>query len=294
MSMTSLSYALVTPARNEAENIRRLAASIDAQTVRPQVWIVVDNGSDDGTAAIAEELAASRPWLRVLETEGEPVATRGGPVAKAFMESLPLLDPPVDVVVKLDADVSFEPTYFEELLARFAADPELGIASGTCFELEGGEWKPQHVTGDRVRGATRAYRLDCLQDVLPLENLPGWDGIDEVKAIARGWRTTSFRDLGFLHHRKLASRDESRRQRLLAVGRANYYIGYRPSYLILRALFKARREPVALALIVGYAGAALRREPRCTDTVAREYLRGEQQLRRLPLRARERLGHGAR
>jgi hypothetical protein len=230
----------------------------------------------------------------VVRTEGETVATRGGPVARAFMQSLSLLDASVDVVVKLDADVSFESTYFEELLAHFAAEPRLGIASGMCFELEDGEWRPQHVTGDRVRGATRAYRRACLQDVLPLENMPGWDGIDEVKAIARGWTTTSFRDIGFLHHRKLASRDASPSRHLLAIGRANYYIGYRPTYLILRALYKARRQPAALALIVGYVGAALRREPRISDMVARDYLRGQQQLRRLPLRARERLGHRTR
>jgi poly-beta-1,6-N-acetyl-D-glucosamine synthase len=151
-------------------------------------------------------------------------------------------------------------------------------------------WRARHVTGSRVRGATRAYRRDCLNAVLPLDDVPGWDGIDELKAGARGWRTSSFAHLRFDHHRQVGHRDLSRRKRLLQVGRATYYTGYRPSYLALRAVYRARKEPMALAMIAGYAGAALRREPRLTDPLVRAQLRDTQRLRVLPVRAREALG----
>jgi biofilm PGA synthesis N-glycosyltransferase PgaC len=283
-----LTYAVITPARNEAANLPRLSAALEAQTLRPMAWIVVDNGSTDGTADVARSVGAG-----VETAAGEQVATRGGPVARAFMAGLAVLDGAADVVVKVDADVTFDPDYFECLLAEFAADPQLGIASGTCYELEEGAWRPRHVTGGRVRGATRAYRRACLDDVLPLEDRPGWDGIDELRAGSRGWRTTSFTHLRFLHHRVVGERDASRRANLFLTGRSTYYTGYRPSYLILRALFKARREPDALAMIAGYLTAAIRREPRCEDEGVRAYLRREQSLRRLPLRAREALGRRA-
>ena len=92
-------------------------------------------------------------------------------------------------MVKLDADISFANDYFERLLASFDDDPRLGIASGTCFEQRDGEWCERHVTADHVWGACRAYRAACLEQVSPLEERMGWDGIDVLKANARGWRT---------------------------------------------------------------------------------------------------------
>ncbi len=293
MTPEPLTYAVVTPARNEAENLRRLAASMADQTLRASHWLIVDNGSTDDTIEVARELAERQTWISATEVAGERVATRGGPVARAFAAGLARLPTDADVVVKVDADTSFDADFFERLLRRFAAEPRLGIAGGTCYELENGEWIPRHVTGDRVRGASRAYRRECLEDVLPLEDRPGWDGIDELKAAARGWRTQSFPDLEFRHHRALGRRDQSRWRRLFEVGRAAHYTGYRPTYLVLRSVFKARKELAALALVGGYTMAALRREPRCEDDLARAFLRRQQALRRLPVRAREALGRRA-
>jgi biofilm PGA synthesis N-glycosyltransferase PgaC len=287
------SYALVTPARNEAENLRRLAASLRAQQARPSAWVIVDNGSTDDTGAVAAELAESEPWIHTVSCPGESAPTRGGPVARAFTAGIEALPADAEVVVKLDADVSVDPDYFERLLLEFERDDRLGMAGGVCYELEDGVWTARHVTGDRVRGASRAYRWECLQDVLPLENRAGWDGIDELRAAARGWETRSLSHLRFYHHRVEATRDQSRRRRLFETGRSNWYSGYRPSYVLLRSLFKARKEPVALALFAGYLVAAILREPRCEDDSARAYLRGQQALRQLPLRAREALGRRA-
>lgn len=291
--MTVPSYAVVTPARNEAEHLRRLAGSIRAQDLQPAAWVIVDNGSTDETRAVADELAGVAGWILVVDAPGEATPTRGGPVARAFTAGIEALPHGPDIVVKVDADISVDPGYFEQLLLEFERDERLGIAGGTCYELEEGEWAARHVTGDRVRGASRAYRWACLQDVLPFENRAGWDGIDEARAAARGWRTRSFAHLRFYHHRTEAARDESRRRRLFETGRSNWYSGYRPSYVLVRSLFKARKEPAAVALFAGYLVAAIRREPRCEDRSAREFLRRQQALRRLPLRAREALGRRA-
>lgn len=285
-----LRYAVVTPARDEAHNVERLAASLAAQTRRPDQWLVVDNGSADDTPDVVLELARRHPWIRLVSAAGAAAPTRGGPVARAFMEGVAALESQPDVVVKMDADTSVDPDYFSVLLSRFAAEPDLGIAGGICLELDGGAWKPTHVTANRVRGAARAYRWDCLQAVLPLEDRPGWDGIDEMRAAAHGWRTSSIPELAFRHHRRVGERDASRWSRLFDDGRAAYWSRYRPSYLFLRSVFRSRREPASLAMIGGYVVAALRREPRCEDELATTYLREQQRLRLLPLRAREALG----
>jgi poly-beta-1,6-N-acetyl-D-glucosamine synthase len=290
--VTGLTYGLVTPVRDEADNIGRLAEAIAAQTILPTDWVIVDNGSSDDTVAIAEALTAEVPWARVIQIPGERKALRGGPIARAFQAGLDVLESPPDVVVKLDADVSFGEDYFERLLDAFAVDPALGIASGSCFEQDAeGAWQQKFSTGSSARGATRAYRWRCLLDVLPLDEQMGWDGLDATKAGIRGWRTTTLLDLPFRHHRREGERDGTRFRVWLRRGEASHYMGYRPSYLVLRALWNTRREPAALGLIAGFTLAYARRAQRCPDAAVRAQLRREQRLRALPpLRRRELLG----
>jgi glycosyltransferase involved in cell wall biosynthesis len=285
-----MNYALITPARDEAGNLERLAGCVLEQTVRPQVWIIVDNGSRDGTAEIGRGLAGGHDWIELMTTEGAAKAEPGPPVVRAFQAGLARLNGAVDVVIKLDADVSIEPGYFEELLAAFADDPALGIASGVCYEERNGEWRQTYVTEAHVRGASRAYRWSCLQDVLPLVERVGWDGIDELKANTRGWDTRTVDGLSFHHHRRVGERDEGATTRWARQGRAAHFMGYRWSYLVLRTVHHARRDLAAVAMLWGFVAAKLAREPRYYDGEVRRHLRERQRLRRLPLRMREALG----
>jgi biofilm PGA synthesis N-glycosyltransferase PgaC len=290
MSVPPGSYTVITPARDEACSLPRLARCLAGQTVPPARWIIVDNGSTDGTLAIAEELARDHGWIEVVTMPGGARPVRGGAVVRAFHAGLEALAEPADVVVNLNADISFQPDYFARLLGAFAADPLLGMASGSCHEEVNGVWRQRHVTGTTVWGAARAYRGACLEDVLPLEERMAWDGIDEMKASAAGWRTMAITDLPFRHHREEGERDGSRRRARTRQGHAAHYIGYRPWYLVLRSLHHARRDPTALAMIWGYAAAAARREPRHPDPAVRAQLHHRQSLCRIPARAREALG----
>jgi hypothetical protein len=116
---------------------------------------------------------------------------------------------------------------------------------------------------------------------MPLEERVGWDGIDELKATVLGWRTQMLPEISFYHHRRLGARDGARAARWRAQGEASYYMGYRPSYLLLRSLHHARRDPAALSMIASYAFALARRKPRYADTEVRRHLRRMQRLRSL-------------
>jgi len=283
-------YAVITPVRDERENLPRLAESLAAQVERPRTWLIVDNGSTDGTVELAASLAAEHDWIEFLTVRGATAAERGAPIVRSLHAGIEALavDAP-DFVVNLDADISMEPDYFARLLDRFETEPELGIASGSAFELQDGEWRQRHVTGSTVWGASRAFRWACLQEILPFEERVAWDGIDEFKANARGWRTVAFEDLPFKHHRREGERDGSWRARRNQ-GHAAYYVGYRPWYLVLRALFNARRDPASLGMIAGYVAAFVRREPQSRDQDARAYLRRQQSVRTLRLRSLEATG----
>jgi biofilm PGA synthesis N-glycosyltransferase PgaC len=285
-----LQYAVVTPVRNEAANLRRLAGCLAAQGAPPLRWLVVDTGSTDDTVPVARSLAAELPFLEVERAWGEVARSqRGAPIVRAFEHGVDLLDDGADVVVKLDADVSLDSDYFSRLLAAFEREPSLGIASGTAEELEGATWTVRPNTGASVWGAARAYRRECLARVRPLEQSMGWDGIDEAKAQLHGWTTRTLPDLRFRHHRAEGERDGRRWRAWAARGRASRYMGYRPWYLVLRSLHHTRREPAALAMIWGYLAALVRRERVCSDAAVRSYVRRSQSLRYLRTRRREAL-----
>ena len=283
-------YAVVTPVRNEMSNLRRVSASLAGQSVRPTCWMIVDTGSTDGTVDLARSLAGEHSWIEFLSQPADTSTKRGGPIVRAFETGATSLDGSADVIVKLDADVSFGSEYFERILDAFAADPRLGIVSGSAQELENGAWRTRHNTGASVWGAARAYRAACLADVRPLEEQMGWDGIDEVKARVRGWTTQTLVDLPFRHHRAEGARDGSAWAAWAARGRASHFMGYRPWYLVARTLHHTRTEAAALGMIWGFVAAAATRQPTCSDTDVRRRLRSEQRLRNLKARRREALG----
>ena len=277
-------YAVVTPARDEEANLRRLAGAMLAQRLPPVEWVVVDDGSGDATPEIVRELAAAHGWIHLVQREAadrdEHVADgrrRARDLDGFLLAAVPLRER-VDVIVKVDADVDFEPDFFAELVGRFAADERLGIASGTCYEREDGEWMRRTKAASTVWGATRAYRSECLADVMGLEPCMGWDGLDEISAQLRGYRTQTFDDLAFRHHRPEGGRELSSLHQGEALGRAAWYMGYRPSYLTLRALYRASREPAAIGMLWGYFGAARQRAPRCPDPRLVREVRSRQRL----------------
>jgi poly-beta-1,6-N-acetyl-D-glucosamine synthase len=282
-----LSYGILTPVLNEDGNLGRLASCLTAQTVVPTAWIIVDQGSVDATPTIVKTLGLEHPWIRLLSTDGDVLA-RGAPIVRAFHAGLADLDPAPDVVVKLDADISMEADHFHRLLQEFARDPGLGIASGIAYEEQAdGVWRQRHATGAGVWGACRAYRRECLEELLPLEEHMGWDGLDLAKAAVKGWRTQLLLDLPFRHHRSEGIRDGARLRTWAIQGEASHFMGYRLSYLLVRTLYRMLRDPSAVGLLLGYTRARARRHPQCADVEVREYVRKQQSVRRLPRRARE-------
>ena len=278
-----LRYAVATPARNEEGNLPRLAAALAAQTQPPTEWIVVDDGSTDATPEILAELAKEHPWIkRLARTETDATAINAGRRQArdldGFRRGVGALTEPYDVVIKIDADVSVEPDFGAQLMAGFEAEPELALASGTCYEDEDGTWVRRTKADTTVWGATRAYRADVVDILMGLEPFMGWDGLDEIQVQLRGLTTKTFVDLPFKHHRPEGGRELTSLHQGEALGRASYYMGYRPTYLAMRALYRARREPAALAMLWGYAAAAARRDRRCPDAAVVRTLRERQRL----------------
>jgi glycosyltransferase involved in cell wall biosynthesis len=289
---TSIStHLVVTPARNEAENLRRLGACLIEQTWRPEAWIVVDNGSTDETPDVVHQFARTHRWIRLLSIASDAKPARGRSSVRAFNAGV--LDVPKhpDLITGLDADVSFGPGYFDGLRSGFGRNPRLGMAAGLCYERSADDegWEPVHVTYPNLRGASFTCRRECLTQLLPLEERLGWEGIAVIRANVRGWETTIFPDLSYFHHRPTGARDANRFASFAEEGDCTYYMWYRPSYILLRTVYRALglRDPAAAGLAWGYARSALRRRSRQPEPGFREFVRSIQSPTNWLLRARE-------
>src|SRR4051794_11215412 len=178
------SYALISPVRDEASHIRRTLEAIVAQTHLPLEWVIVDDGSTDGTPEIVSEYAADHPWIRLVRSGLEGRRQRGSRIVDAFKRGRSELHRSPDVTVKLDGDLYLPPHYFAWVAEVFARVPAAGVVGGTGYVWDGMAWAPEKAANHNVVGYCKAYRTACLDDIGGLQSSMGWDGIDEYSARA--------------------------------------------------------------------------------------------------------------
>ena len=283
MSLRANKYLVVTPVRDEEAYLRFTIESMLSQTVHPCEWIIVNDGSTDGTAAIIDEYAAQYPWIRAVHRPNRGFRKAGGGVVEAFNEGLNVSRMETwDFIVKLDGDLTFEPTYFENCLEKFHSDPRLGIGGGVICYIEKGTKRFEFNPEFHVRGATKIYRRECWEAIGGFWPAPGWDTMDEVKANMLGWGTRSFSDLHLRHHRHTGTA-EGIWDGMVKNGRANYICGYHPLFMFAKCFRRLLTKPYvigSIALSYGFVGGYLKRIPRVSDLETIDFLR-RQQLGRL-------------
>ena len=276
-------YVVITPARNESLQIELTIQGMLQQSVLPSKWIIVDDGSSDGSDAILDGYAERVPWIKVVKRLDRGFRSPGSGVMEAFRDGYAAIgEIQWDFLVKLDADLSLEPDYFERCLSRFESNPQLGVGGGTVFnETATG----RHIESNpkfHVRGATKIYRRGCWEAIGGLISTPGWDTFDEVKAASLGWKTESFPEIMVLQRRETGANEGTWRD-YVKNGRANYICGYHPLFMLLKCLKRLPQKPyfvASFALAWGYLSSSFNRTKRADDASTIRYLR-QQQLRRL-------------
>lgn len=276
------SYAVVSPVRDEAQHFARTAEAMVAQTCRPAEWVIVDDGSSDGTRSIADSYAEAHTWITVVDSGQAHRRARGAPIVRAFETGRSLLRARPEIIVKMDGDLFLPAHYFDWVAQTFARDPQAGIVGGVVFIHDGNRWRLDGKSTHNVNGVVKSYRSDCLDAIGGLRESMGWDGIDEYAARARGWHVHLLTELSVLHYNKRGSKQPWYQSRW-EEGRANYYMGYRSTFLLTRALYRMAVEhpPVmgGAVLAASFFYSYLRSFPRVDDVAARETLRREQQER---------------
>lgn len=276
-------YIIISPVRDEGKWIDRTIKSVASQTIRPVEYIIVDDASSDNTVSVVKSSIQELPWIKLIELPPrEPLPTPEA-IVRAFnigYAQRTCLTP--DFIVKLDGDLEFDSSYFEECFKAFEKEPKLGITGGTIQTLHGDKWIIEDVPLHHVRGATKIYRWACWQDIGGLVPRHGWDGIDILRAQMVGWESKHQKHLIVKHFRPMGKRHGGVKFRYER-GRTSYYLGSHPIFVFLTGIRRMLDWPYitgGLAIILGYFHAWLKREPQIDDPELIAFNR-QQQIQRM-------------
>jgi biofilm PGA synthesis N-glycosyltransferase PgaC len=269
-------YVIVSPVKDEERYVEQTLRSVTDQNLKPILWLIVDDGSKDRTPELVRSYANSHPFIRLLShpQSGERQLAFGE--VRAFNWGLNFIGSvEYDFIVKLDCDLSFDADYFEQLMERFRQDESLGIASGIYLEQNtAGEWHEIVMPSYHAAGASKLMRRACFEDIGGFIPAPGWDTVDEIKAMVRGWTTTHFNELRMIHHKREGSSIGAVKTGIMH-GEAYYRTGGSKIFFLLKVLHRISVRPYfvnAIALIWGYVRALVKRKQLLvTETEARYY-----------------------
>ena len=283
MNPNRLTYVLITPARNEAAFIELTIQSVVKQTVPPLRWVIVSDGSTDGTDDIVKRYADKYGWIELLRMPDRKERHFGGKVLcfNAGCERLKQLK--YDIIGNLDADISFDTDLFAYLLCKFAERPKLGVA-GVPFNEGHGTYDFRFSSIEHVSGQCQLFRRECFEAIggyLPLKG-GGIDVVAVLSARMKGWQTRTFTERVYIHHRLMGTAKHGNFKTSFKLGEKDYSIGRHPLWQIFRSFYQMTRPPVILGgvlLLAGYFAAMLRRVERPMPKDLIRFQRREQMQR---------------
>jgi poly-beta-1,6-N-acetyl-D-glucosamine synthase len=275
------SYILITPARNEDAFIEKTIVSMINQTVLPVKWVIVDDGSTDKTPDIIRRYLPEHPWMGMVQMPQRRDRSFAAKVQSfnAGYERVKGLQH--EIIGNLDADISFDSDFLAFLVEKFAEDPALGVA-GTSFREEGYSSETDSFEGHKhVAGQCQLFRRRCFEEIggyIP-HRAGGIDWMAVTTARMMGWKTQSFREKWFFHHRSLGTAERSLLASLFSYGEKDYYLGGHPLWELFRVIYRMTKRPYflgGLALGLGYGWAMLRRVKRPVSRELMNFHRKEQ------------------
>lgn len=290
-------YCLVTAFRNEKDWLADLVRSIEAQSIKPTTWVLVDDGSTDDSLDYARSLTSHLPFVEIVALVDTGTRNFASQVYAqiAGVERLAARKPAY--LGFLDADILLPPNYYETLLKRFSSDPRLGIAGGHLLDKIGGSLVDTRAGSHsyHVPGGIQLFRAECYQQAggyTPIEG-GGQDVVVETTAMMNDWTVHAFSSPDAIHLRPFGSGSVRALSRHFAWGRKFYTIGYHPLYFAAATVRRISEPPYLIsagAKVVGYLGALVMRKPRAVSPQLMKFLRRQQVRRLLEVRDRRRRG----
>lgn len=271
-------YILVTPAKNEESNLYEVSESIISQSVRPVLWVIVDDGSTDQTPMIINMLSSKHNWIKKTTMPPGPrdlthhyasVCKRGFDYAISYSAEHNII---YRYIGLLDADTILNYNYFLDLITEFDKDKSLGICSGGINYEIGGDIQLIEGFDNLPSGTGRLWRKECFFDTGGYLEKASPDSISNVKAQLRGWKTKRFEKIIAIERRKTSSA-EGLIKGYKINGWMAYYLNKHPFLVFLNIIYLSIKSPYYIGAIYfyGYFLAFVNREEKIDDNEIRDY-----------------------
>lgn len=272
----SKNYLLITPIKNEKKNLSKLIESIAKQTIKPVLWIIIDDGSSDNSYEIIENTKREYNWIQSirLENVGRDRKSHLANVIKSgfdfALEHSKRIGIKYSYLGNVDADITLDRLFFEKLIEKFEKNPKLGIASGSVLLVTNNETKC--INKRFPEGGEVLYRKECFESCGGVQISGFWDTILNTKALLRGWEVDCFDDC-----RAFLSRYYCQAGNLWAeyekIGEESYTVNYNPFYLFIKGVFLSFRKPHyhGVAYIYGYIRYLILQKEQIDDEEIKHY-----------------------
>jgi glycosyltransferase involved in cell wall biosynthesis len=282
--MCNIKYVLITPARNEEAYIEKTIQSVISQTVLPEKWVIISDGSTDRTDEIVQKHIYKYSWMELIRMT-EHVDRHFAAKVYAFNAGYEKVkNMKYEVIGNLDADISFDKDYIEFLLNKFVQYPKLGVAGTPFIEDSSQPYDYRFTNIEHVSGACQLFRRECFEAIGGYTPIKG-GGIDWVAvttARMKGWRTRTFTEKTIFHHRKMGTGMSNTLMARFRLGKEDYYEGSHPLWEFSRAIYQMKFNPVILGgifILFGYIAAFLQRMERPISSELIKFYRNEQMQR---------------
>ena len=283
MKNGTLKYVLITPARNEEDNIEKVINSMISQKVLPEKWVIVSDGSTDQTDDIVQKYLQDNQWMELLRMPNHADRHFAAKVNCFNSGYAKVKDLEFDIIGNLDADVTFDQEYLKYLLSKFSEDSKLGVA-GTPFVENGKHYDYRFTNIEHVSGACQLFRRECFESIGGYKPIRG-GGIDWVAvttARMKGWRTRTFTEKTCLHHRKIGSGNTTSLMTWFRQGKKDYFLGNHFLWEIFRTFYQMIKKPIIIGgtlLITGFTWSAITGMQKPISPELQRFIRGEQMQR---------------
>ena len=287
-----MKYILITPVKNEGENLPRLAECIINQTTLPQIWLILNDNSTDNTQLIIAELENSVPWIKGKKHKESIVRDLDKHFGKicnlAFQEAIRYCKKrqlPIDYLVKVDADTVISKSCIEEILIKLDKDKKIGIASPHvkdwsnnlfCREKLDLQNPADYISLEsEPSDGLRIYRNVTFEDIGGIPETMAPDVVALAKAELKGWKVKRFKELICYSTRKTSSSIGSIQAGYVLQGLRRYYLNYPFSLVVFFAILKMfeGRPDLGMALLIGFINGVIHKNEKISDKELKDYYR---------------------
>jgi len=279
--LTNSKYILITSAHNEAGLIGNTIKSVLDQQIKPLEWIIIDDGSTDNTSEIVAEFAASNSFIKLFNKTADLSRDFSSKVNAIHLAVSKITSLDYDYLGILDADITFDASYYASVISKFENREKLGIVGGIIYDLVNGKTIPLYLHPNITRGAVQFFKRECFEEIgglLPLK-YGGEDSAACFSARSKGWEVQNFEDLIGYHHRLAGTADRGIYKARFREGFVEYHLGYHPLFEFVKGISRYKEQPTILGSMVRFTGfwwANLKREKRSISKELIKFIRKEQ------------------